>query len=98
VQQIPSPVTIEDFDEQLFSGDDQEFSSFAYRIASARNLGRFMRTPTTHFPDDENIARLDTLLTNWRMHLPESKKDSINKNCQLDEMMFQANFINLAYA
>jgi len=87
---------MEDFDDQIFSGEDREFSSFTYRIAAARNLGRMMRMPNMMFPDDENIARVEALLTNWRIHLPESKRDDLNKNCQLDEMMFQAHFITHA--
>ncbi|KAK0646653.1 hypothetical protein B0T16DRAFT_329982 [Cercophora newfieldiana] len=93
---IPPPSYIEDFDDQIFSGEDREFSSFAYRIAAARNLGRFMRTPQMLFSDDENISRVEALLTNWRIHLPDSKRDDLNKACQLDEMMFQAHFITHA--
>lgn len=96
LQNVPVPMYMEDFDDQLFSGEDREFSSFAYRIAAARNLGRFMRCPPMVFPEDENIAKMESLLTNWRMHLPQSKKDALNKHCQLDEMMFQALFINQA--
>ncbi len=88
---------MEDFDDQLFSGEDREFSSFTYRIAAARNLGCLMRMPQTMFPDLEEIDRLQALLTNWRMHLPDSKRDDLSKNCQLDEMMFQAHFITHAY-
>ncbi|TLD22822.1 hypothetical protein PspLS_07157 [Pyricularia sp. CBS 133598] len=93
---IPMPMYMEDFDDQLFSGEDREFSSFAYRIASARNLGRMMRTPPMLSPDDDNLAKLEALLTNWKMHLPRSRQDALNKKCQLDEMMFQALFINHA--
>ncbi|KAK3375265.1 hypothetical protein B0H63DRAFT_273581 [Podospora didyma] len=93
---IPPPASLEDFDDQLFSGEDREFSSFAYRIAAARNLGRMMRMPNMMFPDHENVARMETHLTNWRIHLPEAKRDDVNKNCQLDEMMFQAHFITHA--
>ncbi|KAK3322408.1 hypothetical protein B0H66DRAFT_619997 [Apodospora peruviana] len=93
---IPPPAYMEDFDDQIFSGEDREFSSFTYRIAAARNLGRFMRMPAMMFPTDEGIARVEALLTNWRIHLPESKRDDLNKNCQLDEMMFQAHFITHA--
>lgn len=87
---------MEDFDDELFSGEDRQFSSFTYRIAAARNLGRFMRTPNMMFPEDEGIARVEALLTNWKIHLPDSKRDDLNKNCQLDEMMFQAHFITHA--
>ncbi|KAL8420052.1 hypothetical protein RB594_002996 [Gaeumannomyces avenae] len=93
---VPVPMYMEDFDDQLFSGEDREFSSFAYRIAAARNLGRFMRCPPMIFPEDDNISKMESLLTNWRMYLPQSKKDALNKHCQLDEMMFQALFINQA--
>ncbi len=84
---------MDQFDDQLFSGEQREFSSFAYRIAAARNLGRFMRCPPIMFAEDENLEKVESLLTNWRMHLPLGKRDDLTKNCQLDEMMFQAHFI-----
>ncbi|KAI1373352.1 hypothetical protein F4677DRAFT_220387 [Hypoxylon crocopeplum] len=93
---VPRPMYLEDFDDQLFSGEEREFSSFAYRVASIRNLGRMMRLPNSGFPNEENVNRIESLLSNWRMHLPASKQDSLNKDCQLDEMMFQAHMINHA--
>ncbi|KAI1213317.1 uncharacterized protein F4807DRAFT_470701 [Annulohypoxylon truncatum] len=93
---IPRPMYLEDFDDQIFSGEEREFSSFAYRVASIRNLGRMMRLPNGGFPNEENVNRIESLLSNWRMHLPASKRDSLNKHCQLDEMMFQAHMINHA--
>ncbi|KAK3333575.1 hypothetical protein B0T19DRAFT_399246 [Cercophora scortea] len=93
---IPPTAYMEDFDDQIFSGEDREFSSFTYRIAAARNLGRLLRLPHMEFEHDENIARMEAYLTNWRMHLPESKRDDLNTKCQLDEMMFQAHFITHA--
>jgi hypothetical protein len=88
---------MEDFDDETFSDEDREFSSFTYRIAAARNLGRMMRMPPVMFPDDATIDRVQSLLTNWRMHLPDSKRDDLSKSCTLDEMMFQAHFITHAY-
>ncbi|KAJ4392113.1 hypothetical protein N0V93_005735 [Gnomoniopsis smithogilvyi] len=93
---IPQPMYMEDFDDQLFTGEDRPFSSFAFRIAAIRNLGRFMRCPPIMFAEDENLAKLDANLTNWRLHLPPSKKDPIDKNCAPDEMLFQAHFITTA--
>jgi hypothetical protein len=55
-----------------------------------------MRTPPILFPDDENLEKIENLLSNWRMHLPTAKRHDLTKNCQLDEMMFQAHFINHA--
>jgi hypothetical protein len=87
---------LEDLEDKEFSGDDREFSSFAYRIQAARNLGKFMRVPPIFGPDDENLTKVENLLTNWRKHLPQSKRDALNKNCQLDEMMFQAHMMTHA--
>lgn len=84
---------LDDFDDQIFTGDEREFSSFAYRVAAIRNLGRMMRLPHSGLPTEDNVDKIETQLSNWRMHLPPSKKDSLNKNCQLDEMMFQAHMI-----
>ena len=97
-KQIPRhPLSLEDFEDQTFSGEDREFSSFAYRIAAARNLGYMMHNmPQAPFPDDSRIPHIESLLTNWRLHLPESKRDDLGKHCQLDEMMFQAHFITHA--
>jgi hypothetical protein len=47
-------------------------------------------------PDDENVVRIETLLTNWRLHLPPTKRDALQKNGKLDEMMFQAHMMNQA--
>ena len=47
-------------------------------------------------PDEPAIERIDAHLVNWRLHLPEPKKDFINSEGQLDEMMFQAQMITEA--
>jgi len=81
---------LEDLEDREFSGEEREFSSFAYRVAAAQTLGKFMRVPPIFGPNDENVTKIEALLTNWRMHLPQSKRDALNKHGQLDEMMFQA--------
>ncbi|EQL00615.1 glucoamylase [Ophiocordyceps sinensis CO18] len=90
---IPIPLYLEDLEDRDFSDEDREFSSFAYRILCARNLGKFMRTPPIFGPEDENMARIEALLTNWRLHLPQSKRDALQTNGKLDEMMFQAHMM-----
>jgi hypothetical protein len=87
---IPRPLTLDDFEDQDFSGEEWEFSSYSYRILSARNLGKFMRMPPMFGPDDENIAHVEALLTNFRLYLPPSKKNALQKDGKMDEMMFQA--------
>ncbi|KAI8951661.1 hypothetical protein F4801DRAFT_278704 [Xylaria longipes] len=93
---IPRPMYLEDFDDQLFSGEDREFSSFAYRVASIRNLGRMMRLPSSGFSPEESVDKIESCLSNWRLHLPKSKRNCLDKDGQLDEMMFQAFMINHA--
>ncbi|KAI1822681.1 N-terminal binuclear Zn cluster-containing/DNA binding domain-containing protein [Xylaria intraflava] len=93
---IPRPMYLEDFDDQLFSGEEREFSSFAYRVASIRNLGRMMRLPDSGFAPEDTVDKIETHLSNWRLHLPKSKRDCLNKEGHLDEMMFQAYMINHA--
>ncbi|KAG8414863.1 hypothetical protein J3458_008767 [Metarhizium acridum] len=93
---IPIPLYLDDLEDQDFSGEDREFSSFAYRVLCARTLGKFMRVPPIFGPEDENLGKIETLLTNWRLHLPQSKRDALQKNGKLDEMMFQAHMMNQA--
>ncbi|GAP89716.1 putative C6 zinc finger domain-containing protein [Rosellinia necatrix] len=93
---IPRPMYLEDFEDQLFSGEDRMFSSFAYRVASIRNLGNMMRLSATTFSPEETVDKVETLLSNWRLHLPEAKRHCLNRDGQLDEMMFQAFMINHA--
>ncbi|KAM4055234.1 fungal zn(2)-Cys(6) binuclear cluster domain-containing protein [Hirsutella rhossiliensis] len=90
---IPIPLYLEDLEDRDFSDEDREFSSFAYRILCARNLGKFMRTPPIFGPEDENMVRIEALLTNWRLHLPQSKRDALQTDGRLDEMMFQAHMM-----
>ncbi|KAH7326368.1 N-terminal binuclear Zn cluster-containing/DNA binding domain-containing protein [Stachybotrys elegans] len=93
---IPQPMTLDEMENRDFLGDEREFSSFAYRIMCARNLGKFMRVPQILSPEDENMARIEALLTNWRLHLPPSKKIAMHKDGKLDEMMFQAHMMTNA--
>lgn len=84
---------LEDMDESGFYGLNREFSSFTYRIKSAQILGKHLRNPPATVPDDENLDRIETLLTDWRRSLPQSKKDGLYQSGRLDEMMFQAYMI-----
>ncbi|KAI5459844.1 hypothetical protein BGZ63DRAFT_360444 [Mariannaea sp. PMI_226] len=93
---IPQPLHLEDMEDNGFSGEEREFSSFAYRIQCARNLGKFMRVPPIYGPEDESLGIIEALLTNWRLHLPESKRYSLYRDGKLDEMMFQAHMMHHA--
>jgi hypothetical protein len=72
------------------------YSSYTYRIAAMRNMGHVLAAGPMILPDEEVINRLDARLVAWRLHLPESKREFINADGQLDEMLFQAHMITEA--
>jgi hypothetical protein len=61
-----------------------------------RNLGRVLSSGLMTIADDVIIDRLDAYLVTWKLHLPDSKKEFINHEGQLDEMLFQAHMITEA--
>lgn len=72
-----------------------EFSSFAYRILSAQNLGKIMSNFAEAEMDADVHLQLEILLTNWRHTLPAWKHDSLHRDGRgVDEMMFQAHMMN----
>ncbi|KAF4626161.1 hypothetical protein G7Y89_g12001 [Cudoniella acicularis] len=93
---IPQGHSIEDFDDESFDGRDFSYSSFTYRIAAVRNLGRVLASRQYMTPDEAAVLRIDAYLVNWRLHLPDSKKECISSDRQLDEMLFQAHMITEA--
>ncbi|CAL3962388.1 unnamed protein product [Diplocarpon coronariae] len=94
--QIPHPTSIQDFDDESFDGRELAYSSYAYRIAAMRNLGRVLQSRQVLPSDEATMDRLDAHLVNWRLHLPDSKRKFINSEGQLDEMLFQAHMITAA--
>ncbi|OAA69902.1 Zn(2)-C6 fungal-type DNA-binding domain protein [Cordyceps fumosorosea ARSEF 2679] len=87
--QIPEPRTLDDLNDRDLAMDDREFSSFAYRILSVRNLGRVMRGG-----GEEDADALEVLLSSWRHNIPASKRDSLRRDGRVDEMAFQAHMLN----
>lgn len=48
-------------------------------------------------PDSPAVDRLDAYLVNFRLHLPDNKRQLVSGDGKLDEMLFQANMITEAY-
>lgn len=81
-------------EETAFLDDNVAFSSYAYRITAIRELGNLLTLNRSFCPDSSLIANsVDASLTNWLLHLPESKMTPIDVDGRLDEMMFQAHMI-----
>lgn len=96
VQNIPHGRSWNDFENEGFDGQDFVYSSFTYRIAAMKNMGHVLAAESMLLPNEEVIGRLDARLVAWRLHLPETKRDFINPDGQLDEMLFQAHMITEA--
>ena len=80
--------------DYAFLDDDATFSSFAYRITAIRELGNLLKLNQSFCPDSSEIVlAVDASLTNWLLHLPESKTTPLDENGRVDEMMFQAHMI-----
>ncbi|KFY06469.1 hypothetical protein V491_08607, partial [Pseudogymnoascus sp. VKM F-3775] len=92
---IPTPRTLEEFNDADFSDDNIVFSSFTYRIAAIANLERILALPKPIFPDDPLIAKTDAYLVNWTLHLPPTAR-LVVEDGRVDEMIFQAHMITYA--
>lgn len=85
--------TIEEFDDETFCDEEICWSSYTYRIAAARNLDRILQSTQILFLDDPAIYQLEAYLTNWHLHLPQSKRVLFDQFGTFDEMLFQAHMI-----
>ncbi|KKY25919.1 putative c6 zinc finger domain containing protein [Diplodia seriata] len=90
---VPLSRTLEEYDDSAFAEDEVEYSSFAYRIDSVRNLGKVLAVTSEDVLDFRAIETADSCLVNWMLHLPDSKKEAISRDGQLDHMVFQAHMI-----
>jgi hypothetical protein len=96
IQQIPISHSFEEFEDQSFADENVTFSSYAYRIAAIRNLGRVLQLQRILFLDDPLVDQIDAYLVNWNLHLPDSKKLVIDSDGHVDEMLFQGQMVTSA--
>lgn len=94
-QDIPAALPCSHLDEPEFNRSS-ELSSFAYCILSARNLGTLLRLQGIADPEDERVQQMERRLTNWRLHVPSSKRDALRPDEKCDEIMFQAYILSHA--
>ncbi|TPX09713.1 uncharacterized protein E0L32_009052 [Thyridium curvatum] len=84
---IPPPTSIDNLMAPEFADESQPLSSYAYRISAIRILGNLVRLRETK---NTNTNQVQSLLTNWQLHLPPHKRDCLQQDGSPDEMMFQA--------
>ena len=92
----PTPSrSLQDYDQYTFFDDDENaFSSFAYRVIAARQIGRLLALNQPFCPESNEIVNsIDIALNNWMLHLPEQKQTPLGKDGKMDEMMFQAHMM-----
>jgi hypothetical protein len=86
---------------EFIPDDKQGFASFAELIGLTRAIGLAL-TPNRNSADPAQngsmAANVDTGIAAWYSLLPPSKRDLIQCDGSLDELMCKANFILHAYA
>ncbi|KAF2206105.1 hypothetical protein GQ43DRAFT_467638 [Delitschia confertaspora ATCC 74209] len=94
--QIPYPPrTLQDYDDAAFAPEELVFSSFTYLIDAIRILGKVFevsRLDATY--EYHAVDIVDGLLVNWSLHLPASKREIVNNDGHIDELLFQAQMVN----
>jgi hypothetical protein len=90
-QIIPRPKTLEEYESRDFQDETPVFSSFTYLIDLTRISGSLLSLDTIPSEYMESAtANADAMLVNWKLHLPREKQNVIDKNEEIDEVLFQA--------
>lgn len=90
-QIIPRPRTLEDYEARVFEDVEPVFSSFTYLIDLTRIAGSLLALHRLPSKDIESaVGNADAMLVNWQLHLPREKRSVVDKNEEVDEVLFQA--------
>lgn len=82
------------FQSRVFASHEIAFSSFAYRIEAIRLLGTILAVgQTARAEDNDRVESIDASLTSWLLNLPYSKREVVDQDVKIDEMLFQAHMI-----
>lgn len=91
---LPPPNTLTDFDRRFFADEDIDFSSFCYRVAAVRTLGRIISITNGKIVPKMSLHReVELLLENLALHLPKQMQTILGVNGEIDEMLFQTHMI-----
>ncbi|KAE8370385.1 hypothetical protein BDV27DRAFT_170071 [Aspergillus caelatus] len=93
---IPEPRTLQEFNCREFSADPIDFSSFAYLIGAVQCAGSAISVaPKIATKEDSAhvVQAADCSLDGWRLLLPKDRKQVMDKDGKIDELMFQAHLI-----
>lgn len=88
---IPRPRTLSEYEGRDFEDEEQVFSSFTYLIDVSRIAGSLLGLDNLRGKNVEPaVANADAMLVNWKLHLPREKQGVVDKNEDVDELLFQA--------
>lgn len=96
LQNIPTPKTLQEFNNREFLPNNVHFSSFAYLIGAVQCAAAAISiTPKVAAAEDSThlIQAVDCSLDGWRLLLPPERKNVMNENGEIDELMFQAQLL-----
>ncbi|TAQ84187.1 hypothetical protein B7494_g7482 [Chlorociboria aeruginascens] len=90
---IPRPHTLHEYDARDFEEETPVFSSFTYLIDLVRISGSILALDNVN-PKvlEPAVANADAMLVNWKLHLPREKQGVVDKNEDIDELLFQAQY------
>lgn len=86
-----------EYESRDFEDETPVFSSYAYLIDLVRISGSLLSLDTTPAEYLESaVVNADAMLVNWKLHLPKEKQSVVDKNEEIDEVLFQAhNFLQM---
>lgn len=92
--------TLVEFDNHFIIGsedDDGDFSSGTYRIDAIRIVHSVISATRVASPTHEDFLMAEAKIKNWAMYLPERKRKPIDRDGNVDEVLFEAHMIVSAY-
>lgn len=82
---------MDEYEKRDFEDEIQVFSSFTYLIDLTRITGYILDLQVLQPKEMEDaVANADAMLVNWKLHLPLEKQGIVDKNEEVDEILFQA--------
>ncbi|KAA8575019.1 hypothetical protein EYC84_004240 [Monilinia fructicola] len=88
---IPRPRNLSEYDSRDFEDETPIFSSFTYLIDLVRIIGTILSiNDITGKNLEPAVTNADAMLVNWKLHLPVEKQGVVDKNEEVDELLFQA--------
>ncbi|KAK4546591.1 hypothetical protein LTR36_001808 [Oleoguttula mirabilis] len=85
--------SLDDFERRLFSDELSTFSSFSFRIAATRILGKVIAVASSDDARAEEVQAMDNAIMSWKHNLPASKESIFNQYGEVDSMLAQSHVL-----